>query len=931
LLVGCGTSNLQLSTPTLTHQFHLTLPDSWYTIKNNWRTMSEAQLDSKSFRFESVLQPQWSHSESLNELSLPVVEGVAYKGTRAGLVVQRGVALFKDRCTTYHNPESKTDARTWVLDKNCTLLPSTTAELVTKRRGVRPKGTWAITAAVQGVETHLDLYEVALDWPPSWAAAGYTSLVLGFPERAEAAQWHEALAGVLAGLRASKGHSRHASANRSIPDLSAPSPPISIAGARAGSDAAVVVATAAPAGDLKGNPPARPSGTATNTSLAAAPRAAADDEEQWADPGSDEERGGSSSGEEDEDCAPEPDERWVPYRQTNGVAIYHHAAEGKKSGGGGEYMVSCVIRGRPQRVAAALMRLRGNTTILGPAEHAEVLQRAEEQEGQTGTTGGKGKEILRLVLTASGSAGWFCAPREIILERMRKDEEDGVIVIMFKSVQLPNEANSKAGTGGLFGRGLYRRPVRGEVAGGYTIAGLRGEGAASRESLITCIVRVDLGGVCGSRSWVRPLSSAAGWQDSFLDRILMSVHLLRDEVEQRRFSVQPFKLVASAKARINQDGVLVGASSCSRSAPPARIISVSAASAAASSPSGVLADRPMARMATRRLSSGNLPDAPGAPGHRGASAGGVAPISEEGSSASPSGGAAASAAPDSPRFTLDVQHVLSLASMPRKYWREIHVPGADAPFSVRGATYLKDKKKVPAGQPAFSLGAVEMVVLPPPGTPVAGETEGTRGALSHVGRFIPSIRQGGAPFSIIIHLIVPGSPMLGLVAVFCCEQHPSILGSPPRSPMDEKHDWQPFDFVLHKFVYGSDETRNRMLKMVPHIASGSWMIKQSVGSTPVILGKALKTSYHCTPTYIEVDIDISANSVANYVTGMVRGATASLDIDLAFVLEGTAPWELPECLLGAFRLTRLDCNAAATRLDYSRELPLSSPLGGPEL
>ena len=122
--------------------------------------------------------------------------------------------------------------------------------------------------------------------------------------------------------------------------------------------------------------------------------------------------------------------------------------------------------------------------------------------------------------------------------------------------------------------------------------------------------------------------------------------------------------------------------------------------------------------------------------------------------------------------------------------------------------------------------------------------------------------------------------------MFCCDKHPSILGSPPQNPMDEPHDWQPFDFMLHKFVYGTDEERNKTLKLIPHIASGSWMIKQSVGTTPVILGKALKVSYHCTPTYIEVDIDISANSVANYVTGMVRGATSSLDIDIGLVLEG---------------------------------------------
>ena len=38
-----------------------------------------------------------------------------------------------------------------------------------------------------------------------------------------------------------------------------------------------------------------------------------------------------------------------------------------------------------------------------------------------------------------------------------------------------------------------------------------------------------------------------------------------------------------------------------------------------------------------------------------------------------------------------------------------------------------------------------------------------------------------------------------------------------------------------------------MLKLIPHIADGSWLIKQSVGTTPVIMGKALKTTYHVTP------------------------------------------------------------------------------------
>ena len=49
-----------------------------------------------------------------------------------------------------------------------------------------------------------------------------------------------------------------------------------------------------------------------------------------------------------------------------------------------------------------------------------------------------------------------------------------------------------------------------------------------------------------------------------------------------------------------------------------------------------------------------------------------------------------------------------------------------APFNVRGANYLKDRIKIPAGLSAFTLSAFDMVSLPY--------------AVEHVGRFLPSIR-----------------------------------------------------------------------------------------------------------------------------------------------------------------------------------------------
>jgi hypothetical protein len=72
-----------------------------------------------------------------------------------------------------------------------------------------------------------------------------------------------------------------------------------------------------------------------------------------------------------------------------------------------------------------------------------------------------------------------------------------------------------------------------------------------------------------------------------------------------------------------------------------------------------------------------------------------------------------------------------------------------------------------------------------------------------------------------------------------------------------------------RFLHGDDDERSSLFKMIPRIAEGSWVVKQSVGTTPVIMGRKLKTSYHITPKYVEVAVDVGSSSTAQYVTGMV--------------------------------------------------------------
>ncbi len=120
----------------------------------------------------------------------------------------------------------------------------------------------------------------------------------------------------------------------------------------------------------------------------------------------------------------------------------------------------------------------------------------------------------------------------------------------------------------------------------------------------------------------------------------------------------------------------------------------------------------------------------------------------------------------------------------------------------------------------------------------------------------------------------------------------------------------PFDLGVARFLAATDDVRNGKFKLIPRIAEGSWVIKQSVGTTPVILGRKLTTQYHRGPNYMEVDIDIGSSTVAASVVNLVYGATKSLVIDMAVLFEGQAEDELPEQLLGTVRLDHMDLGTA---------------------
>jgi hypothetical protein len=286
-------------------------------------------------------------------------------------------------------------------------------------------------------------------------------------------------------------------------------------------------------------------------------------------------------------------------------------------------------------------------------------------------------------------------------------------------------------------------------------------------------------------------------------------------------------------------------------------------------------------------------------------------------------------------------------------------PGANG-VKIRGKDYFKDKKKVDAVEPVCCLTSANLLEVQP---------------TFHIARFLPSIKDSKAPFTFVLQIMVPGKPGISLTFGWSADYDPvapadkeaaegrrshpgtpthrhtasnasdvsafehdqlaqvkrmasltsktsrSLPGTPTGSFTGERDkECMPVDRCVRRFVAGDDDMddkrRHGTFKLIPRVTQGSWLIRNAVGSTPVLLGKKLTTKYFRGPRYFEVDIDVSSSSSANHVVGMVQGALKSLVIDLAVLLEGHFQDELPEALLGAVRLNNLDLSKAA-RLDLA--------------
>jgi len=220
-------------------------------------------------------------------------------------------------------------------------------------------------------------------------------------------------------------------------------------------------------------------------------------------------------------------------------------------------------------------------------------------------------------------------------------------------------------------------------------------------------------------------------------------------------------------------------------------------------------------------------------------------------------------------------------------------------FVLRSKDYLETHIKVNSGPSLLRLAGSDLIL-----------EKGVR-KLSHVSEFpetLPMLHPERR--FLVINWQLPASPPFSFVVtyVFPNEEERAEM----RSKMTEEeraieeNAWN----LLEKFVSDDPEVdekwRNSRFKLIPQIVEGPWYVRTVTPSNvPALICNKLATTYIRGPNYFELDIDITTSLTANTIWSVVSGVTASLVIDLAWVIQGNTIEELPEQILGTIRLSRI--------------------------
>lgn len=219
---------------------------------------------------------------------------------------------------------------------------------------------------------------------------------------------------------------------------------------------------------------------------------------------------------------------------------------------------------------------------------------------------------------------------------------------------------------------------------------------------------------------------------------------------------------------------------------------------------------------------------------------------------------------------------------------------------VRGGTYLDDKKKVDSKTNMFTMLCFDLFYTDHP-IPCVSKNQNCKAYWL--------LKNDPDLFTFTINWRL--HPMQAAVTYGvrknACDWILDPNGSPERT-------------LLERFLDASTKERNEIIKIIPKVSEGPWIVKKAVGQTPAIIGRKLKVDYHEEPgRYFEAEYDVLSTTAAKSMISLVVGAAKRLVIDVGIVLEGKNEDELPERILGGFSINYPD-------LTTCRRITLGNPV-----
>uniref|UniRef100_A0A6V0ADX3 PH domain-containing protein n=1 Tax=Pseudo-nitzschia australis TaxID=44445 RepID=A0A6V0ADX3_9STRA len=215
-------------------------------------------------------------------------------------------------------------------------------------------------------------------------------------------------------------------------------------------------------------------------------------------------------------------------------------------------------------------------------------------------------------------------------------------------------------------------------------------------------------------------------------------------------------------------------------------------------------------------------------------------------------------------------------------WSE---PPDPAIFHVRGSTYLQDRVKVPSGTAPFKCRGVDLWLTDNPERHIARHPSVLGGELHNEDTFL-------------VNFLLPFGNFVAYFSV------------PPLPEFPNKQ----VANVWSSFVDGDQQYRDARLKLLPIVMEGPWIVKAAVGNgkSPALLGKVIPLQYFFRKPkgtkkgVYEVDVIITASSIAKGILSVVKGHAKSLSIAFALIIEAAKEEELPETALCSFQIHALN-------------------------